>query len=65
MSEWPYDLARFFRPIVAPCFPSAVRTDLGKCEMVFFFFAAAAAFLMFFRAALLCLVLGMRIPSAQ
>jgi hypothetical protein len=30
------------------CLPNAVRTDLGRCEIVFFLLAAAAAFLMFF-----------------
>ena len=43
----------------APCFPSAVRVFLDKCEMVFFLFAAAAAFLMFLRAAARCFVLAM------
>jgi hypothetical protein len=37
-------------------FPSAVRTDFGKCAIVRFLFAADAAFLMFFFAALLCFV---------
>ena len=37
-------------------FPSAVRTDLGKCAIVRFLLAADAAFFMFFLAAILCLV---------
>lgn len=37
-------------------FPSAVRTDFGKCAIVRFRFAADAAFLMFFFAAFLCFV---------
>jgi hypothetical protein len=46
----------FFLATDAPCLPSAVRTDFGKCAIVRFFLAAAAAFLIFFFAALLCFV---------
>jgi len=49
---------RFRLAIFAPCFPRAVRTDLGRCAIVLFFRAAAAAFLMFLRAAFLCFVLA-------
>jgi hypothetical protein len=37
-------------------FPSAVRTDFGKCAIVRFLFAADAALLMFFFAAFFCFV---------
>jgi hypothetical protein len=37
-------------------FPSAVRTDFGKCAIVRVLLAADAAFFMFFLAAFLCLV---------
>lgn len=40
-------------------FPSAVRTDFGKCAIVRFLFAAADAFWMFFLAAFFCFVEAM------
>jgi hypothetical protein len=46
----------FFLATDAPCLPSGVRTDFGKCAIVRFVLAAAAAFLIFFFAALLCFV---------
>lgn len=52
-------LLRDFLPRLATdeaFFPSAVRTDFGKCAIVRFLFAADAAFLMFFFAALFCFV---------
>jgi hypothetical protein len=50
---------RFSLATFAPCFPSAVLVDLGKCAIVRFFFAALTALRMFFRAALRCFSLGM------
>jgi len=52
------DLPRFLATEEA-FFPSAVRTDFGRCAMVRFLFAADAAFLMFFLAAFFCLVEAM------
>jgi hypothetical protein len=43
----------------APCFPSAVRVDLGRWAMVRLRLAACAAFLMFFLAAFLCFAVAM------
>jgi hypothetical protein len=51
--------ALFLRAALAPSFPRAVLTFLGKCEMVLFRLAALAAVLMFFRAAASCLVVVM------
>jgi hypothetical protein len=45
-----------------PFFPSAVRTDFGRCAMVRFLFAEDAAFLMFFFAAVLCFVEATCLP---
>jgi hypothetical protein len=53
----------FFSATDAPCLPSAVRTDFGKCAIVRFFLAAADAFLIFFFAALLCFVEAIDAPS--
>jgi hypothetical protein len=58
-SELFQPLLRDFLPFLATdeaFFPSAVRTDFGKCPIVRFLLAADAAFFMFFRAAFLCLV---------
>jgi hypothetical protein len=41
---------------LAPSLPKAVRTRLGRCEIVLFRSAALAARLIFFRAAARCLV---------
>ena len=54
---------RFCRATFAACFPSAVRTDLGKCAIVLFSFAAAAAFFIFRLAALRCFVLAIGPPE--
>ena len=51
----------FFCAAAAPFFPSAVRTDFGRCEIVRFFLAAAAAFEMFFLAAFFCFELAILI----
>lgn len=48
--------ALFLRAALAPSFPRAVLTFLGRWEIVLFRLAALAARLMFFRAAARCLV---------
>jgi hypothetical protein len=48
---------------LAPCFPSAVRVDFERWEIVRFFFAAVAAFLIFFLAAAFCFALAMIFSS--
>jgi hypothetical protein len=61
-SELFQPLLRDFLPFLATdeaFFPSAVRTDFGKCAIVRFLFAADAAFLMFFFAAFFCFVEAM------
>lgn len=57
-SQAPLWDCRFLLATDAACFPSAVRTDLGRCAIVRLRFAAEAAFLMFFLAALRCFVDG-------
>jgi hypothetical protein len=54
----PYHEERRCLATLAPCFPSAVRTDFGKWAMVRLRLADCAAFLMFFLAADLCFALA-------
>jgi hypothetical protein len=54
VTEFHFDLVRFFRATLAPCLPRAVRVFLDRCAIVLFRRAARDAFFMFRFAAVRC-----------